>query len=77
MQKIELYRYVEDDGSITVTPNKRNDNDLIHKYRLIADEGKALTDGENVTSVVDVSIDDVGKWSETDIPIASEGVEYE
>lgn len=72
MQKIELYRYVEVDNSITVTPNKRNDNDLIHKYRLIADEGKALTDGENIASVVDVSIDDVGKWTEIDAPIEGE-----
>lgn len=71
MQQIELYRYVEADGSITVTPNKRNDNDLIHKYRLIADEGKALTDGENVASVVDVSIDDVSNWTEIDAPIES------
>lgn len=69
MQQIELYRYVEQDGSITVTPIKRSDTDTVHKYRLIADDGKALTDGENVASVVDVSIDDVGKWTEIDAPI--------
>lgn len=72
MQQIELYRYVEEDNSITVTPNKRNDNDLIHKYRLIADKNKTLFDGENYAPVVDVVSDDVSNWIETDVPIESE-----
>ena len=73
MQQIELYRYVEEDGSITVTPIKRSDTDTVHKIRLVADEEKALTDGENIASVVDVSIGKVEKWTEIDAPIESEG----
>ena len=69
MQQIELYRYVEQDGSITVTPNKRYDNDLIHKYRLIAEEEKTLFNGTDYAPVVDVIKSDVDKWTETDIPI--------
>ncbi len=72
MQQIELYRYVEQDGSITVTPIKRSDTDTVHKIRLIADEGKALTDGENITTVIDVAISDINNWQEIDEPQESE-----
>lgn len=69
MQVIELYRYVEEDNSIIVTPNRRNDKDLIHKYRLIADEDKTLFDGANYAPVVDVVENDIDKWVEVDIPL--------
>ena len=37
--------------------------------RLIADEGKALTDGTSEWNCVDVLPEDVGKWSEIDAPV--------
>lgn len=41
--------------------------------RLIADEGKVLTDGETTTSCVDVCpADDVDKWTEIDAPVEEE-----
>lgn len=65
MQQIELYRYDNTDGSITVTPNKRNDTDTPHAYRLIADEGMELYNGEISTLCIDIPLDeDISKWIE-------------
>lgn len=63
-----LYRYVNEDGSISITPNMRNEDDPIHQYRLIADEGYELYyNGENQhTSVLDVY--DTNGWTQEFIP---------
>lgn len=43
-----LYRYEEADNSVTITSNKRNEDDKIHSYSLVADEGYELYyNGEN------------------------------
>lgn len=63
MQKITLYKYTRADGGITVSPNKP-DCEYTEMYRLVADEGKVLTDGENTTSCTDT--EDVSKWEEID-----------
>lgn len=65
MQTVNLYRY-EDADSITITPEKRNPTDPIYCYRLIADDGKILTDGEMETPCIDTH--DPWKWSEIDDP---------
>lgn len=51
-----LYRYVNEDGFISVGPIKRNEADEPYKIRLIADEGYELYfDGFNQhTTVIDV-----------------------
>lgn len=63
-----LYRYENADGSISITPNQRNEGDPIYKYRLIADEGYELYfEGENQqTSVLDVF--SVEGWTQELIP---------
>ena len=49
-----LYRYEREAGKITVSPEKP-ECDYTNKFRLIADEGKELTnDGENFTTCIDV-----------------------
>ena len=63
MQIIDLYRY-EDNGTVTITPNKRNEADEPSRARLVADEGAILTDGTTETEVVDVMPDEVDKWHE-------------
>ena len=35
-------------------------------YRLIADEGKMLTDGEQKVRAIDIFAEDLGKWTEID-----------
>lgn len=42
MQTNQLYKY-----DSTVTPRRRNDGDPVYAYRLIAEEGMELTNGED------------------------------
>lgn len=65
MQIINLYKYHRADGGVTVSPNKP-DCEYTENYRLIADEGKALTNGEIITSCVDT--ESVDGWYEVDDP---------
>lgn len=61
MQKIEMYRYMRPDGGVTVSTVKP-ESDYELRYRLVADEGMALTkDGVN-TTCVDVA--DAEGWTE-------------
>lgn len=62
-----LYRYKNADGSISITPIKRNEGDEIHAYRLIADEGYELYyNGENQhATVIDVKV--VDGWTQKPI----------
>ena len=66
MEKKILYRFTRPDGGVTVSPEKP-DTEYTEMFRLIADEGKLLTqDGENMTSCVDT--DTVEGWYEVDAP---------
>lgn len=64
MQKVNLYRYEEPNGMITITPNRRNETDIPGRMRLIADENCILTDGTTETPARDVMLEDVDKWHE-------------
>lgn len=64
MQIITLYRYTRPDGGISVSPIKPN-VEYTEMVRLVADEGKALTDGTNTTTCTDVS--SAEGWTEIDI----------
>lgn len=46
--------------------------DYTLRYRLIADEGKELVNGDTVATVIDVDVDDVDKWVEQDAPKRNE-----
>ena len=64
MQIITLYRYERDDGGTTVSPVKP-DCEYTEMVRLVADEGKVLTqDGENFTYCIDT--DTAEGWYEVD-----------
>lgn len=65
MQTITLYRYTRPDGGVTVSPIKPN-VEYTEMVRLIADEGKILTDGTNTTTCTDVS--SAESWTEIDAP---------
>ena len=61
-----LYKYTRPDGGTTVSTVKP-DGEYTETFRLIADEGKLLTqDGENMTSCVDT--DTVEGWREVEEP---------
>jgi hypothetical protein len=63
MQKVNLYRYEEND-TVIITPNRRNETDEPSRMRLIADENAILTDGTTETPARDVMLEDVDKWHE-------------
>ena len=65
MQIITLYRYTRPDGGISVSPIKPN-VEYTEMVRLIADEGKTLTDGTNTAMCIDVS--SAEGWTEIDAP---------
>ena len=55
MQTVILYRYKRADGGYSVSPN-RPEGEYETRVRLIADEGKALTDGKVVTQCTDAEV---------------------
>lgn len=68
MTVIDLYKYKRADGGITVTPVKPECEHEDGGKRLIADEGKLLTNGEDIVTVRDIPTEDLDKWSEIDAP---------
>ena len=65
MQIIPLYKYERENGGTTVSPIKPNCK-YTEMYRLVADEGKALTNGDIITSCVDA--ESTEEWVEIDEP---------
>lgn len=61
MQKITLYRYTRPDGGTTNTPVKP-DCEYTILYRLVADEGKMLTNKKDTTFCIDTETPD--EWNE-------------
>ena len=65
MIKKDLYRYIGRNGIITSLIHL-DDAKYYPMYRLIADEGKVLTDGEQKVKAIDIFAEDLGKWTEID-----------
>ena len=63
MKTVILYRYKRADGGYSVSPN-RTEGEYETRVRLIADDGKALTDGKVVTQCTDAESAD--GWTEVD-----------
>lgn len=57
-----IYRYKRNTGKITVSPKKPEDRPYTEVYRLIADDGMVLTNGEIQTPMIDV--DSTEGWTE-------------
>jgi hypothetical protein len=67
MQTITLYRYIREGGGVTVSP-VMPECEYATIYRLVADEGRALTqDGTTTTCCADVISTD--GWYEVDAPV--------
>ena len=63
MQIVNLYKYIRDDGGTTVSPTKPN-TEYTEMFRLIADEGKELMNGDVRTPCIDV--EHIEGWTEID-----------
>ncbi len=70
MTKMEIYRYVGSNGVIDSPIKLPLDYTL--RYRLIADAGMELVNGDTTAMVIDVDASDVEKWSEQDAPKQTE-----
>ena len=69
MQIVNLYRYEREPGKITTSPVKPDDNvDYSIIYRLIADEGMAITDGTSIVECVDINSSE--GWADCKAPIS-------
>lgn len=64
MQIVNLYRYEDESGVVTITPTPKTETDTPSRLRLIADEGMILTDGNTKTPVVDITLDSADNWHE-------------
>lgn len=69
MEKKILYRYKRGERCVVVSPEKP-DCEYTETYRLIADEGKILTEGDIFAPVVDTDAPDI--WTEIDAPAEKE-----
>ena len=63
MIKKDLYRYTGRNGIITSLVHL-DDAKYYPMYRLIADDGKILTNGELKVKSIDIFAEDLGKWTE-------------
>ena len=73
MQKISLYRYTRSDGGIIHSLSKPDNAEYTIVYRLIADEGKELINGDIRTTCIDTNTYE--GWSEVDAdPIEEEPI---
>ena len=66
MEIRELYRFVREDGGVTVSPRKP-DGEYEITYRIIADEGKEVTQ-DSVNTFCCVDTDDKEGWYEVEAP---------
>jgi hypothetical protein len=69
MQTINLYKYIREDGGVTVSPIKP-DCEYTEMYRIVADEAKVLVNGDIITTCADV--DTLEGWTEIDAPETAE-----
>jgi hypothetical protein len=70
--KIEdIYFYEGENGGAIQSPVKIAGANYTPMYRLIADDGKAITDGTQVLSVIDIQTNDKDKWTDCDVPVDS------
>jgi hypothetical protein len=63
-----LYRYKREDGGTTVSPIMPEGKEYTLGYRLIADDGKTLTNGVITVPCVDVSAESKSAWTEINAP---------
>ena len=67
MQIVNLYKYEREPGKITTSPVKPDDGiDYSIIYRLIADEGMAITDGSSIVECIDT--DSSEGWTDCELP---------
>lgn len=64
MEIKSLYRFLREDGGVTESPDEPDDTEYTIRFRLIASDGKLLTNGTVETFCIDV--DSTDGWIEID-----------
>lgn len=64
MTQIALYT----GNGVSLSPQNAEGRRVSDYVRLVADEGMGITDGNIVTTCVDVLADNVGLWSDCELP---------
>lgn len=67
MIKKNLYRVQHSNNVVSIGPEKPVDESYTESYRLIADEGKVITDGAHIYYCVDT--DEPDKYTEINPPV--------
>ena len=62
-----LYRYENADGSITITPIQRDEGDIIHQYRLVADNDYELYYNDENQYTVVIVVFDIEGWTQEEM----------
>lgn len=65
-----LYRYETDIG-VVITPDAHAETDQPHGLRLIAEDGMAITNGNDIVSCVDVAQEAATQWHDCADPEAA------
>lgn len=73
MQSITLYRYLRPDGGVTTSVNPPDGAEYTTLVRLVADDGMALINGDQVTTCIDTNT--VEGWEEIPMPEEGEATE--
>ena len=66
MIKKDLYRYIGRNGIITSLVHLE-DAKYYPMYRLTANEGKMLTNGELTVKSIDIFVEELDKWTEIEV----------
>lgn len=64
MIEVKLYT----GGGVSLSPTQRDGSIESDYVRLVADDGYAITNGEDVTTVIDIPKSDVQNWTDCDLP---------
>lgn len=66
MKKQNRYRYLGRNGIVTTSVLLEGVEPIL-MYRITADEGKALTDGNRYHKEIEIFAEDLDKWTEIDL----------
>lgn len=64
-------------GGVSLSPVNADGRKLSQYVRLVAEEGRAITDGITVTTCADVPAAETGNWTDCEAPAAEDEVTAE
>lgn len=59
-------------NGVSLSPHNAEGRFISNYVRLIAEEEKAITNGEIITDCIDILTDDISKWTDCEVPTTDE-----